>query len=66
MEFKFSEFSCMISRTFIQHPNGNVNTTWENDFDDLNYRDLSECHLIREKLEKLHENFKQIVSHYIP
>lgn len=66
MEFKFSEFSCMISRTFIQHPNGNVNTTWENDFESLNYRNLSECHLVKEKLEKLNENFKQIVSHYIP
>lgn len=65
MEFKFSEFSCMISRTFIQHPNGNVNTTWENDFHDLNYRDLSECHLIREKLERLNENFKQIASNHI-
>ncbi len=64
MEFKFSEFSCMISRTFIQHPNGNVNTTWENDFEDLNYRDLSECYLIKEKLERLNENFKQIVSRH--
>ena len=65
MEFKFSEFSCMISRTFIQHPNGNVNTTWENDLADLNYRDLSQCHVIKEKLEKLNNNFKQIISHYI-
>ena len=66
MEFKFSEFSCMISRTFIQHPNGNVNTTWENDFYELNYRNLSECYSVREKLEKLNENFKKIASLNIP
>lgn len=66
MEFKFSEFSCMISRTFIQHPNGSVNTTWENDFNDLNYRDLDECYLVREKLERLNEEFRKIASQYIP
>lgn len=65
MEVKFSEFSCMISRTFIQHPNGNINTTWENDLEDLNYRDLSECYLIRGKLEELNENFKEIVLNSI-
>lgn len=66
MEFKFSEFSCMISRTFIQHPNGNVNTTWENDFYELNYRNLSECYSVRKKLEKLNENFKKIALLNIP
>lgn len=65
MEFKFSEFSCMISRTFIQHPNGNVNTTWENDLQELNYKDLSESHLTRKKLKSLNDNFKQITSNYI-
>ncbi len=65
MEFKFSEFSCMISRTFIQHPNGNVNTIWEDDFDDLDYRDLSQCCLIKERLQRLNENFEKIASSYI-
>lgn len=66
MEFKFSEFSCMISRTFIQHPNGNVNTTWENDLGSLNYRDLNECCRIKSTLGKLNEDFTRISSHYIP
>lgn len=56
-EFKFSEYSCMNSRTFIQHPNGCVNTTWENDLSELNYRDLNQCHLIKNKLNMLNQQF---------
>lgn len=64
MEFKFTEYSCMISRTFIQHPNGNVNTTWYNDLAELDFRDLSKARFVSEKLEKLNATFKEIVANH--
>lgn len=64
MEFKFTEYSCMISRTFIQHPNGNVNTTWYNDLAEIDYRDLSQTCLISAKLNALNEKFMQIVNNH--
>lgn len=64
MEFKFTEYSCMISRTFIQHPNGNVNTTWYNDLAELDYRGLSKTCLIGDKIDELNEKFKKIVANH--
>jgi organic radical activating enzyme len=62
MEFKFTEFACMISRTFIQHPNGNVNTTWYDDLSEIDYRDLNQVRLVSSKLNALNAKFKQIVA----
>ncbi len=62
MEFKFTEHSCMISRTYIQHPNGNVNTTWYNDLAELNYRNLNETIFINERIDALNKRFKQIAG----
>lgn len=66
-EVRFTHFNPIedsgaeLPHTWIMHPNGNVNTTWDNDDKELNYRDISECSHISERLQQLSESFKQIV-----
>lgn len=58
MEFKFSGNACMIAKTFIQHPNGNVNTTWEDDIAELDFRDSKNLANIPTIIEQLNNKFK--------